>query len=88
MKNIFDALVDKKTVKFYVDTGSQLCLMRRSDAENQGLKIESLQKEIEVRGYGDGKLLPVGIVTVQLQVDQATSQVPIHIVPERCAKHS
>lgn len=60
-----------------MDTGSQLCLMRRSDAENQGLK-----KEIEFRGYGDGKLLPVDIVTVKLQVDQATFQVPIHIVPD------
>lgn len=57
-KYFSDALVDKKTVKSYVDTESQLCLMRRSDAENQGLKIESLQNEIEVRGYGDGKLLP------------------------------
>lgn len=81
-KYFFDALVNKIPVKSYVDTGSQLCLMRRSDAEDQGLKIESLRNDIEVRGYGDGKLLPLGIVTVQLQVDQATSQVPIHIVPD------
>jgi len=57
-------------------------LKRRSDAEDQRLKIESLQNEIEVRGYGNGKLLPLGIATVQFQVDQATCQVPIHIVPD------
>jgi len=81
-KYFFGALVDKKTIKSYVETGSQLCLMRRKNAVDQGLKIESLQNRIEVRGYDDGKLLPIGIVTVQLQVDQATSQVPIHIVPD------
>jgi len=81
-KYFFVAVVNETPVKSYVDTGSQLCLMLKSDAEGQGLKIESLQNEIEVRGYGDGKLLPLGIATVQLQVDQATSQVPVHIVSD------
>jgi len=32
-KYFFDALVNRIPVKSYVDTGSQLCLMRRSDAD-------------------------------------------------------
>lgn len=81
-KYFFDAIVDKQQVKAYVDTGSQLCLMRKSDADRVGLSIMSLPNPIEIRGYGEGKLVPLGVVMVQLQVDHATSKVPLHIVPD------
>lgn len=81
-KYFFDALVDEKQVKAYADTGSQLFLMRKSDADQACLTIMSLPNTVEVRGYGEGKLVPLGVVMVQLQVDHATSRVPLHIVPD------
>lgn len=57
----FDALVEGKPVKAYVDTGSQLCLMRKSNMEAIGLSIEAIPNTIKVRGYGDGRLVPLDI---------------------------
>lgn len=54
--------------------------MWKGDAENQGLKIEPLPGLMEVRGYSGGKLVPLGIASVKLQVDHAISQVIFHIV--------
>jgi len=76
------ALVDEKPVRAYVDTGSQLCLMRENDAKDLKLTIETMLNTVEIRGYGDGKLVPLGIIEVQLQVDSATSQVLVHIVTD------
>jgi len=81
-KYFFDVLVNEKPVRAYVDTGSQLCLMRKSDAITMGLSIESIPNTVEIRGYGDGRLVPIGVVTVKLRVDCATSQVPIYIVSD------
>lgn len=52
-KYFFDALVNEKPVQVYVDTGSQLCLMRKSDAITMGLSIKSIPNTVEVRGYDD-----------------------------------
>lgn len=76
-KYFFDARINDKIVKAYVDIGSQLCLMRKSDAMTTGLSIESIPMTIEIRGYGDGKLVPLGVCTVELHVDYATFQVPV-----------
>lgn len=56
--------------------------MRKSDAMITGLSIEAIPKTIEIRGYGDGKLVPLCVSMVELQVDCATTQVPVYIVAD------
>lgn len=57
--------------------------MRKSDAEGMNLIIEPLTNKVEVRGYGDGKLIPLGTVKANLNVDCAMAEVIIYIVEDK-----
>lgn len=84
LKYFQEALVNGHVVKAYLDFGSQCNLMRKSDAEKLSLQYYAVEKSITIRGFGQGKVEPLGEVEVTMEVDQATANTKVLIVPDYC----
>lgn len=74
-KYFFDALVNSQPSPSIFRYRKSI--MRESDAVSMKLSIASMPNTVEIWGYGDGRLLPLGVVTIQLLVDCATVQIPV-----------
>ncbi|KAK9727837.1 Reverse transcriptase (RNA-dependent DNA polymerase) [Popillia japonica] len=69
-----------------LDLGSQCVMIREADANVLNVKIEPLDKPMQIRGFGEGAITPIGKFNALLKVDQARAETEILVVPNSCQK--
>ncbi|KAK9694818.1 hypothetical protein QE152_g33274 [Popillia japonica] len=65
--------------------GSQCIMTREADANELNVKIESLDKPMQIRNFG-GAITTIGKFNALLKVDQARAETEILVVPNSCQK--
>ncbi|KAK9695111.1 Integrase zinc binding domain [Popillia japonica] len=60
LKYFQEATLNGNPIKSYVDLGSQCVMIREADANVLNVKIEPLDKPMQIRGFGEGALTPIG----------------------------
>ncbi|GJQ78339.1 hypothetical protein Trydic_g22168 [Trypoxylus dichotomus] len=73
-------------IKSYVDLGSQCVMIRKADANEFNINMEQLAKPIQIKGFGEGVIKPLGKFSALLKVDQAETETEILVVPNVCQK--
>ncbi|GJQ67530.1 hypothetical protein Trydic_g8342 [Trypoxylus dichotomus] len=77
-----EARINRHMVRGYIDPGSKVVTIRKSDAEIVRLKWENMKETFYLTGYGAGKVMPLGESTIDLEVDHAKAVVVVLVVPD------
>jgi hypothetical protein len=75
-----DALINGRPTKCYIDLGSSCVTIRLDLVEQMGYTYFETDLEPLV-GYGQGVVKPIGMLTVDLTIDDVTAKVNAHVVP-------
>lgn len=78
--------VNGNTTEGYIDFGSQCTLIRRRDAVEMGI-IWSVDKLPVMRGLGNYTVVPIGMASVEIEIDNITEKVNSYIVEDGVIKY-
>ncbi|CAB3248007.1 unnamed protein product [Arctia plantaginis] len=72
----------------FVDLGSQCTLMRCSDAQRLGISWETHDRLPVMRGIGNSIVVPLGVTTVNIEIQNIEEQVEVFIVSDEVIKYA
>ncbi|KAJ8914430.1 hypothetical protein NQ315_017526 [Exocentrus adspersus] len=77
-----DAVINGSPTKCYVDLGSSCVAIRSDIVKEMGLTYFETDLDPLI-GYGQGIVKPIGMLTVDLEIDGVVAKVDAHVVPEQ-----
>ncbi|GJQ87011.1 hypothetical protein Trydic_g12593 [Trypoxylus dichotomus] len=77
-----EARISGHMVRGYIDPGSKVVTIRKSDAEIVGLKWENMKEPFYLTGYSAGKVTALVESTIDLEVEYARALVVVLVVPD------
>lgn len=86
-KYIMRLMLNGQPITGYVDLGSQCTLIRCTDAQELGLKWATDAALPAMRGIGNNIVLPIGLVTVTLQIQNIIEKIEVLIVEDSVIKY-
>lgn len=74
------AMINRKEIRCYIDLGSSVTLLRKDYADN--LHLTYFEGKFDrLTGYGGGEVTPIGVMTVELEIDGVLAKCNIFVVP-------
>lgn len=86
-KYIMELMLNGKTIVGYIDLGSQCTLIRFSDAKKLGITWSNNSNFPTMRGIGNNIVLPMGLATVTIQIQNIIEDVDVFIVEDSVIKY-
>lgn len=76
-----NAFINDSSVKAFVDFGSEVCLLTKSESRKLGLQCDSALTPL--KGFGNGIVNSIGKVSFNLTIDGVCAHVNCHIVEDQ-----
>ena len=74
------AVINNQTVKCYIDLGSGVTTLRKDYADN--LKLTYFEDKFpSFTGYGGGQVTPIGVMTVEINIEDVKAKCNVYVVP-------